>query len=642
MGNTDPAAQFNYNYNNNGSSNSISSSKPVNINIQINPSGSGKPIILDYKFAISNLKSIIANTETLTCTLNGKLTGTNAAPGATTPSAAGLTSIVTLAKTEGVDDEWSALNLGGYDSYDYIVLNIVSANLTCWDGSAAQTLTINFYDDTYPGQEFTDNFSLVYDDVMSIVDFTCVNPVLQGSVAIATFNWQIKGSYDSYKLFDGNKTTPIASFPSNPPQSGETPQHTFSYPLPAIGDYSFTLLAEKNIGKPGYTALSKTLPVRYFQTATCYRLDIGNTIGNICAANDGNMIFGTFFSTAASNGPNKRNINAIGYSSVGVNDWKQISLTDDDVAWLAPFTFSPIIHIKNAGEVYGKLLFIGGSKIDPMQCGNSVAIVDLEKLPDQQSDRVKIINSNIPWASRMGHACVQFPVGAEDKIWLIGGQDEYGQALNDVWVSGDGISWDNLNQAGNVNNDTSNPVAMNWAARCLFGAAVQLTMTGNQKNELWIGGGFSECGGAETTDMWVWDKQNWFQVCYGNDATDYYQKPYLSSAIAFIGKENTDSTGMYTIGCHIDKNDNLKPTIDFNKINGQNSPFIKAPLYDLSSGTVAQAIQSLTDQNMSFTTVYFRGYLWFLRFQDNGSDGIGISDVYYYVPNFNSPINIVL
>ena len=83
--------------------------------------------------------------------------------------------------------------------------------------------------------------------------------------------------------------------------------------------------------------------------------------------------------------------------------------------------------------VYGdeKLWFIGGSQIDPDVTSNAVCYFE--------ADTNKWTELSVaPWKGRMGHACLHIPAGTinnkNDLIWVMGGCDENGNILDDVWV----------------------------------------------------------------------------------------------------------------------------------------------------------------------------------------------------------------
>ncbi|MEN6374658.1 MAG: kelch repeat-containing protein [Smithella sp.] len=119
-----------------------------------------------------------------------------------------------------------------------------------------------------------------------------------------------------------------------------------------------------------------------------------------------------------------------------------------------------------------KIWLIGGSQIDPDQCSNGVWCLDCLDLTTEEKewkDRTPTPTPELPhWKSRMGHAVLVF----DNKIWLMGGLDEAGNPLNDIWtldISKEENKWTQLAEA-------------DWEPRCLFSTAVF-------EGKIWIYGG---------------------------------------------------------------------------------------------------------------------------------------------------------
>jgi hypothetical protein len=135
---------------------------------------------------------------------------------------------------------------------------------------------------------------------------------------------------------------------------------------------------------------------------------------------------------------------------------------------------SPGVYFDN------QLWLVGGSRSDPENCSNQIWTYDIEKAQwfHQQGN----------WPPRMGHACIVF----NKKLWVMGGMDTAGNALNDVHsVDFDG-NWQKY--------DDPDPM---WDPRCMFAATVF-------KDKIWIYGGCAVPFGDPLADMWTSeDGQNW-------------------------------------------------------------------------------------------------------------------------------------
>jgi len=96
------------------------------------------------------------------------------------------------------------------------------------------------------------------------------------------------------------------------------------------------------------------------------------------------------------------------------------------------------------------------------------------------------VEGKAKWISRMGHGCVAF----KDKIWILGGFGENGEALNDVW------SFDA--EGGFKQHDTAP-----WPPRCMFATAVH-------GGKIWIYGGATAPLADLLEDMWTSeDGEHW-------------------------------------------------------------------------------------------------------------------------------------
>jgi len=206
--------------------------------------------------------------------------------------------------------------------------------------------------------------------------------------------------------------------------------------------------------------------------------------------------------------------------------------------------------------------------------------------------------------------------------------------LNDIWVSADGLTWDNIDRTGAVNIQISKPSPMPWDARCIFGASARLNNS-EEKVALWIGGGFSQTDGIATPDVWIWDCVDktkiwaWRQAKAAEAALAMYDPPkdsftYLSSGIGFIVN---GLTGMVVFGATIDQSSSTT-SIYSNEI------------YQLTSATYGKSdcdiktIEDLAKKNLaSITTFYFKGCMWYFILSNQGDDGIKWSRPYYLVPD---------
>ena len=589
-----------------GSSNTVTSGSPLHLNIRIlrDPK---EAIFLMGTFTIIGL-SEIATGESLrkmTCVLSGVLVD------ADNDSDSGK--IVAFPYDDSNPGQRS-ITLNREDKRQYTHLDLKIEATTATMATLSTHLTLTFYDKNNTDNSGKPILNTIDFEVhkiqtpLKIVSFTASRLVLQGGDKPVTLHWKIKGDNYTYRLLKGLTVLKTGS-------KSDTEQE-FST-IPTIGDHVFTLEVTQD-GK----VVTKDIKIRALGKSEISTVanPIDSEIVNFCASKDATSLFGLMFVE----NDNKTHIDHIGYNTEGFSShWRRLELTTTDKDQLKPFATSPMIHLKNTGDVFGRVLFIGGSYIKPFACANTVAIVDLDK----EGDKVTVI-SNLKWDARMGHSCTLFPHGdAVEKIWLMGGVDEYGNALNDVWVSGDGVLWENVNATGTKN--TKNvPAAMPWDARCLAGITTQLDDQGNKK-ALWFGGGFTEIGGTETKDIWVFEKGKWTQLHSSNIAPfSINNGTYLSSGLGFIGIDARDigATGVAIMGGYQYKNES------------KNGYFNKIEIQPNGSFTASNAVVSAqtdifnTIDDAYVVTAFFKGSLWFMVYTNAGDRGIIYSPLHFWIP----------
>jgi hypothetical protein len=627
-------------YNTTGSSNSATNGSKLELKIKISPDLPTNPIFL-MGLTINNLDTIAAkgkDLKQLTCTLYGKTDDKNL--NKTNPVL-----IYELSYRDASPGTRFYYNKNSNKGYSYLILEIKTD--ICTIGEHGANLSISFkHKNKVDGKQLEYSFSFAVESMKAkpeILEFKADRTVLQGNNKPLKLSWQIKGTNFTYTLFDGLEK--LDSGNGTGTKNGLTKINSVP-----IGDHCYTLVVEQ--GGATVTLDKMVRALNDSELSNKGNPGLPNVICNFCVSNNSDYLF----SLVLKKEDTTASLDHIGFTNEGFSGhWSRFELTAEVKEKLQPFATSPMVHLRDVSEVDGRLLFIGGSYVRPMEDSNKVAIVYLDG--DLGLDgktvtlsRITIVaHPDIPWSSRMGHCCVTFPHGyiGEEKIWLLGGYDEDGNTLNDIWVSGDGKTWNNINADGSVNN-TANAAEMPWGARCTAGASVQLNDDGTKK-ALWIGGGFSAMGGAETADIWKWekgpdkippshsgggetfDKWNWeWKQIYGDKARNELLKinegSYFSSGLAFVGKDTINSTGMFVLGGH--EVVKFKKERYFDKIddNGNESfGFIKL---DTSSGAGSFG----TSKNSYVVTGYFKGCLWFMVFTNEGSEGVTYSNLFYWVP----------
>ncbi len=183
----------------------------------------------------------------------------------------------------------------------------------------------------------------------------------------------------------------------------------------------------------------------------------------------------------------------------------------------------PVGAASRPGAVFdGKLYFMGGSSYDANRPGNDVGYFHFEANTwvDGEADGDEAWPREM--RPRMGHGLVASPDG--QSLWVLGGYNGDGGAMNDIWVyDKDARKW-------------TPQAAPPWEPRCLFGVAFQ-------GPRLWISGGFDSPGGYPTYDdiryLDTRSKTNTWQKIDSPlvQAPDNRKKQYCGSALAGLDTE---------------------------------------------------------------------------------------------------------
>jgi len=168
------------------------------------------------------------------------------------------------------------------------------------------------------------------------------------------------------------------------------------------------------------------------------------------------------------------------------------------------FATSPGVYFKE------KLWLIGGNQIDPEITSNEVWSYDLKS-------KQFVSHGVAPWDSRMGHAVIVFM----GKIWMLGGRDEVGNALNEIWSFDGNETWKKESKGS-------------WAPRCLFQPVIFKDPV-SRKEQLWLFGG-AKAPFSETLfhDLWVFDGTGWKQNEISTNISKNGDRRPISSALQVL------------------------------------------------------------------------------------------------------------
>ena len=119
------------------------------------------------------------------------------------------------------------------------------------------------------------------------------------------------------------------------------------------------------------------------------------------------------------------------------------------------------------------------------------------------------------WSARSDFGCIEFM----NKIWVMGGLDGSGKALNDIWNSEDGVTWTRA---------SSSPL---WSPRAQFGIT-------RFENQLWLlAGRLNDSTGSLTNQVW-----------YSGDGLEWVRKPHSTWHSRIYPNTQTINNVLYLIG----------------------------------------------------------------------------------------------
>jgi len=146
----------------------------------------------------------------------------------------------------------------------------------------------------------------------------------------------------------------------------------------------------------------------------------------------------------------------------------------------------------------GRLWLFGGSQVDMYAPGNKVYSVPLTWRPGNPAppDLPQWVDHGpAKWEPRMGHGVVWF----KSRIWIIGGLDQNGNPLQEVWSMAVPSGTLPARRQPKWERSADAP----WPPRCMLQPVVF-------DNKVWLFGGVKQPGAATTyQDMWTFDGTTW-------------------------------------------------------------------------------------------------------------------------------------
>lgn len=499
------------------------------------------------------------------------------------------------------------------------------------------TLTLKFVENG--GSEVVMDF-LVSEmaEPIGIETFEANRTIIQKNTGSLILNYKIVGDPEEVHLFQEQKT--IDPKYDNRLKNGNVQVDLLGYTTNV--NHYFTLRVKK-----GNQQVIKTLCIIYVDQSTSGTRTVSPFITdensevvpqplNICASQDSSCLFALF--TYADN--NKAKF-IMGHTRHTDGDNWIYDQIEDNHNELRYYINSPMVHLLGKNETLGRILFIGGSKIEQNNAkpyktyASKVGILDLDQNSFSTYDMVQPDGN--PIGPVWGHTCV---VGTnphnkqKNTVFRLGGLDNYGTSYGIIYESTDGILWEQSKMEAKGND----------CHRVVPTASFY-------KNKIWIGGGFTSFGEDSIiqsafepkTDVnskkigYVW--KNTFGILGGNeilvenDAKKSVIEGLLGSghrikcvALVTYGAPYGVDTGMALIGLNENGLCFYRQIMEDNGYFSLSNDNIKNPISDFK-----------VRQTGTINSAFVNGCLFFNIIYDDGKDGISYSNyMYYYIPVVNT------
>ncbi len=499
---------------------------------------------------------------------------------------------------DSVDDAKTELGYSSKSDYyyttagtevDYFII-VIRGKLT-ENYNPKASLTMEFTDEADKIERITFEVNQT-ESPIGITSFKANSSLVQKNRNQSEFevSYECTGAPNSIKLFENG-----IEIQDNLPGSGIL-KNLLKHKSP--GFYVFTLEATK--GDQKVVKEDTVLYTEERKTGIRKNPTDKTRIINFCSSEDGDYLYSFTLNS-------EHHLQLYNTNQIDGENWRNLRIKDIDK--IKSFATSPMIHLQSNQErterKLGRILLIGGSRLGffakNKSVGDKVAIITLDY------DNCEVaIHDDMPWMSRFGHNCVVFPKSSKiNHICLFGGQDNIGNAHNDIWVSLDGINW-------NIENKQAP-----WQARAMHSVSVSYKTQNHVKTReaIYLYGGFHKIGGQQITDIWKYDSINSWQKI----ADKIGDGNFDAFGIGYAAEEYEGDVGMYTT--IIAKNQLHVCKLEY-AASGQ-VEFTDMVEYAKTVSTYNKGI---------FIMAHFKDCLWFMRISYEGSSGMNCTELLYTVP----------
>jgi hypothetical protein len=539
-----------------------------------------------------------------------------------------------LEKSKIQPDEYK-LKLNDKSTFNSFQINITSLDAfdkQFQDGKSE--LKVKFF----VQNESKEEIFLVFDikeeaDPIHIEKFEANQVIIQKNKDSLTLEYSIHGDPEKVQILNEGKI--IDAKHTNGTKTGKIGIDLSTFP--ENRNHYFTLQLIK-----GDQQVTKTISIIYVVssiTGTCSVSKYADTDSkppaplNICASQNPTCLFALFSLDTKF---------LIGFThDINGNHWNYLEFEDNDAA-MRYYVNSPMLHLKGKNDSLGQLVFIGGSKIEHnnhdkkfKKYARQVGIINLDERSFTTKDMTMkdTDDSMIILDPVWGHNCISSAKYDHNKIYRLGGVNNFGKHYDTVYTSTDGIIWKKASFEIDSNNlKRVAPSAVFYEGKCLVAGGFE-----NFGDVSIIKSDFEDAKDGNINIGYKWKEMMFFldgtNILIESDSEkniikeDFGSDNKLKALTLAKYSESTDNdTGLVLIG--LTKNDGIL-TKKLIEDRGYHSLSTTNKFLNITINSVKQT--------GTIQTAFVNGCLFFHIVYDNGKDGSEYSNyIYYYIPVINA------
>lgn len=539
-----------------------------------------------------------------------------------------------LKKSEIQPDEYKLKlqDKSPFNSFQIKITSLDAFNKQFQDGKSE--LKVKFFVQS----ESKEEVNLVFDikevaDPILIEKFEANQTIVQKNKDSLTLEYRIHGDPEQVQILYEGK---MMAKPTNGTKTGKIDIAIAPSTFEINRNHYFTLQLIK-----GDQQVTKTISIIYLDssiTTTCGVSKYADTDRktpeplNICASQNATCLFALFELETKF---------LIGFThDIDGNHWNYLEFEDKDNA-MRYYVNSPMLHLKGKDESLGRLVFIGGSKIEHInqdkkfkKYARQVGILHLDERSFAIQDMKDTDDSTLEpvW----GHNCTFSGEFDLNKIYRLGGVNNYGKHYDVVYTSTDGIVWEKASFKTDSNNlKRVAPSAIFYEGKCLVGGGFENFGDGSMIKSV-----FEEVKDGNNNSIGY----KWKEMMFFLDNIDILVQRDNEEIIINKDFGSNNKIKAFTLAKYkYSESSDLDTRLVVIGMNETGMLFSKSFIktdgyYSLSRDNIITLPKDLTmPQTGTFHTAFVNGCLFLHIVGDSGQGGTTYSKyIYYYIPVINS------